>query len=241
MKLVQLTDTHICADPAATHRGVHLRAGLGRVLELVAAEAADLVVVTGDLSFDGSLQSYEYLASALQGFPVAALLGNHDAPENAEPVRAMLQRRVQLGRWRILLLDSRLDGSVDGLVSEAELAWLRTEASTTEHVVVCLHHNLLADATLGIEVGVSNAEAVLSVFGDLPQVKLVLCGHVHQEHVAGVPPVMVAPTTNFQSLSADGLETGDLPGYRVVELRDDGSFETLVRRLPGSGISISVR
>ncbi|MCE6984277.1 phosphodiesterase, partial [Pseudomonas frederiksbergensis] len=60
MHLVQLTDSHLFADPQGTLLGMNTRDSLQRVIERVRAEQPriDLVLATGDLSQDGSLASY---------------------------------------------------------------------------------------------------------------------------------------------------------------------------------------
>lgn len=231
MKLVHLTDTHICADPHASHRGIHIRRSFEAVLSQVLEEKPDLVVITGDLAFDGSTEAYEYLAARLRALPcpVVACLGNHDDPTRVAALRDLLAGELRLGAWVILLLDSNLAayaaGEWDGRVRAAELERLRQVQG--ENVLLCLHHNPVADPSRGIELGISNAEELLGSLDG--RVKAVLCGHVHQAYESGI--VLVAPTTNFQSLTWDGRESGDLPGYRVLELLDDGSYVTDVRRL----------
>ena len=57
-RIVQLTDTHIYADAAARFDGVDTRASLRAVLaHLHAGPPYDLLVLSGDLSMDGSRAS----------------------------------------------------------------------------------------------------------------------------------------------------------------------------------------
>ena len=66
MKIIQITDTHINADPSTRIFGlVNTEATFLDVLEKVKNEKADLVIATGDLSQDCLIASYERLTSYL--------------------------------------------------------------------------------------------------------------------------------------------------------------------------------
>jgi 3',5'-cyclic-AMP phosphodiesterase len=231
VKLVHLTDTHICADPEACHRGVHLRRSFETVLAQVLREEAEAVVITGDLAMDGSEEAYRYLEERLRDLscPVVACLGNHDDRARARVLGDLLAEELALGAWQLVLLDSNLPvygaGEWNGHVAPQEFHRLRTAPG--ENIVLCLHHNPVADPARGIEHGISNAEEFMAALS--PRVKLVLCGHVHQAYEAG--RVLVSPTTNFQSLTREGAESGEEPGYRVVDLSQDGTYVSAVRRV----------
>ena len=59
--LVQLSDSHLFADADGTLLGMQTRQSLQKVIELVQAQQAhiDLLLATGDLSQDGTLESYQ--------------------------------------------------------------------------------------------------------------------------------------------------------------------------------------
>ncbi len=87
LHLVQLTDTHLLAEPDGVMLGIPLRDSLRRVVEAIQRDGApppDRVLVTGDLSQDGTPASYgavgQLLASLgvpmqIDGEPVGGLEG----------------------------------------------------------------------------------------------------------------------------------------------------------------------
>ena len=110
------------AGPACLGRagiGIMITTGAGilthpvQPLRVVQLSDLDLILATGDLSQDGSYESYQRLAKTLSGFraPIYWLEGNHDKP--APMLRALRgqDNRVSpcvadIGNWTLVLLDS---------------------------------------------------------------------------------------------------------------------------------------
>src|SRR5690606_33091215 len=109
--VVQLTDTHLMADPAGVLCHVNTDASLRAVLDLVRANGhrPDLLLATGDLSHDGSPAAYRRLRELLEqtDWPVRCLPGNHDDPQALRDALGQWTQPVtDIGGWRIVLLDS---------------------------------------------------------------------------------------------------------------------------------------
>src|SRR5690625_6464560 len=82
MRLIQITDCHLQADPEARSRcGVPLRQ-LEAVVAAVRAAQPDAVIVTGDISNDGSVASYQHAWQVFAALecPWFWFGGNHDQP-----------------------------------------------------------------------------------------------------------------------------------------------------------------
>ena len=59
LRVAQITDTHLYADPDGLLLGLNTRRCLQAVIELaLQAGAADLVVASGDLAHDGTAEAY---------------------------------------------------------------------------------------------------------------------------------------------------------------------------------------
>lgn len=111
MRVVQITDAHLYADIEARSRaGIPWRQ-FQQVLSAVVAEKPDIVLFTGDISQDESAASYALAVQALEQLPCAWywLPGNHDQPEFMAAERPLVDQ-VDLGAWRILLLNTQVAG-----------------------------------------------------------------------------------------------------------------------------------
>ncbi|MBX8488151.1 3',5'-cyclic-AMP phosphodiesterase [Pseudomonas cichorii] len=245
--VVQLSDSHLFAEADGTLLGMKTRDSLEKVVDLVLAEQSgiDLVIASGDISQDGSVQSYQAFRqlSGKIAAPVRWFPGNHDElPQMAHASQDsdLQQPVVDVGQWRVTLLDSAVPGSVPGFLQEEQLQLLEQSLSEApdRHHLVCLHHH---PVPIGCEwmapIGLRNADALFAVLDRFPQVRAVLWGHVHQafdQQRNGVR-LLASPSTciQFAPGSVDFTLDTAAPGYRWLRLHDDGQLETGVSRVVG--------
>jgi Icc protein len=249
IRLLQFTDTHLMADPGGQVRGVRTLASLEACLRHARRRhlPADLVTVTGDLVQDDP-RAYGALELLLDdiGAPVLLIPGNHDVPDELR--RSLSHGPFQVGgirsagAWLLVLLDSWFAGSNDGegQLGRGELAAL--EAALAEqpdrHVLVLLHHPPIAMEAAGLDaLGLLDAARLRAVLGRHPQVRGVVFGHAHQslDVYCGAIRYLCTPSTCMQFRPRDpGFVTDDRPpGYRVLDLHDDGGIATEVVWLEG--------
>lgn len=240
VRILHLTDPHLFADEAGELRGVTTLPSLQSVLEHYRAGdwRANLVVATGDIVQDDSAAAYanfRRLLSALD-LPVYCVPGNHDVRAR---MRAALAEppfhycaTLETGGWLIAGLDSCVTGQVGGAVGAAELDRLDTEieARSAEHVLVCLHHPPVAVGSRWLDsVGMQNGDEVLVRLAASGRVRLVLFGHVHQEHDAerlGMRILGTPSTCRQFAKGSDEFALDDNPAaYRRVSLYTDGHFD----------------
>lgn len=216
--VIQLTDTHLMADETARLLNVETDASLRGVIAHILAThpGADHVLVTGDISQDGSAAAHRRFLRYSEAFdaPVSGLPGNHDeAPLFRAVWGRMAQPVVDLGRWRMVLLDSSVAGSDSGRLGPAQLRLLEQALAGADgrHVLVALHHNPLEMGSAWLDtMTLADGEAFFDLLARHRQVRAVLWGHVHQEY-DGVH--------HFKS--ADRL--GTLSGYSGYD-RSDGAL-----------------
>ncbi|MEQ8767316.1 MAG: 3',5'-cyclic-AMP phosphodiesterase [Planctomycetota bacterium] len=246
--VIQVTDTHLFAEPEGELLGVETQRSLEAVFEAIAALEVkpDFLLLTGDLSQDGSEKAYRRLTDKIRALETPALWlpGNHDEPEvmrstlRGEPY--LDAPHTELEHWKILALDTKLAGSEAGRLSASELERLTAELdkaqSADQPVLLAMHHPPLPVGSAWVDaLGLENSEAFFEVVGRCDCVRLVLCGHVHQEFRGEVERViyLTTPSTCFQfaPVSEDfGLDPV-APGYRSIWLNDDGTFRTEVTRV----------
>ena len=81
VRLLQISDPHLFADPGGTHRGQNTLRSLRAVLDHARGQTpADAVLVTGDTVQDESREGYHLFKRCFAGWrvPVLCLPGNHD-------------------------------------------------------------------------------------------------------------------------------------------------------------------
>lgn len=245
--LVQLSDSHLFAEAEGSLLGMNTRDSLRAVVDLVLKQQPkiDLMLATGDLSQDGMLESYEAFRqmSGRIDAPARWIPGNHDEPQvmlEAAVQSTLLDPVVDVGNWRITLLDSAVPGSVPGFLAEEQLILLANALSEApeRHHLVCLHHHPVSIGCGWMEpIGLRNPEALFAVLDRFPQVRAVLWGHVHQEvdRVREGVRLLASPSTciQFEPGSEDFAVGSQAPGYRWLRLWPDGRLETGVERVVG--------
>jgi len=260
-RLLQITDSHLLADPAATLLGVDTAATLVAVLEQALAEhLPDAVLATGDVAHDpddpAAYERFRRLLEARYAGPLLTLPGNHDV---GAPLAAVLGHTpaLRLGSWEVLTFDSHRDGQAEASFTAGDRRALETrlQASRAVHLLLACHHPPLPVGCPwldkdcipeGAEVLESLAAAARGPAQAPSRLRALVCGHVHQAFAAahaGVE-VLATPSTCFQfqpgsrRFAVDrGAESG-MPGYRWIELGADGRVTSRVRRLTGAPLNI---
>ncbi|MEW6692410.1 MAG: phosphodiesterase [Pseudomonadota bacterium] len=237
--LLQLTDTHLGEAEDFRLWGLAADELLRRVLADAHARfpRLDLVVHTGDATHDAGSPAQRRIEGLLAGWgaPVLWAPGNHDLPE----VMAGQPVSFDLPGWRVLLINSRKPGAVEGRVDDATLAWLDRELGAADApVLLGLHHPPLPTGTPWLDrIGLENADALWRVIRRHARVRAIIHGHAHMEQTTLHEGVLVlgTPSTNgqFRPLSVGFALDGQPPGYRWLRLYRDGRLESGVVRVGG--------
>jgi Icc protein len=246
IRLLQLTDTHLFAEPDGRLLGQNTR----RTLEAVIARARthhwppDAILFTGDLVHDAQLAGYRWLKDRLVrlAVPCYCIPGNHDRVDliagYLDPHAIESLRVIQIGDWDIVMLDSSIPYEEGGYLCPHILAGLyqhlaqRPKRST----LICLHHQPIPMGSEWLDtMMVENRADFMDIVEHNAQVRAIAWGHVHQELTTrhGTIRMLSAPSTCIQFLpgnDAFALDTAT-PGYRWLYLRADGEIETGIERI----------
>lgn len=238
--LTHLTDPHLYGGERELLRGIATLPSLEATLANARQRdwPPDAVLVTGDLVQDdpAGYVHFRRVFGELR-LPVLCLPGNHDEPE---AMRRELDRApfvvggaVDLGLWRIVLLDSTIPGSAAGRLSADSLAALESAlaGAPQRHALVCLHHHPVPmDSRWLDNVGLQNAAEFLDVIDRHANVRGIVWGHVHQSYDAVRKGVRLLATPSTCAQFVPHAEQFALdrrpPGYRTLELKADGSIVT---------------
>ena len=246
LRILHLSDTHLYGDGRLHYGLVDTLASLDRVLARAGElEAVDLVVVSGDLSDDGSAASYRLLRERLEpwaaerGAAVAYAMGNHDLPDAFEVVLGERERVISVRGFRVVTVDTTVARAGYGLVGEERLARLRrvlAEPSANGTIVV-LHHPPVPPTTGLFETLRLVDPAPLLDICSAGDVRLILAGHYHHALVTsagtrGIPVVVAPAVANTTDVlwppPRERAERGS--GFALVDLSGDGTVRAHVVR-----------
>ncbi|HVX45010.1 MAG TPA: metallophosphoesterase [Mycobacteriales bacterium] len=251
MRILHISDLHVETEPERAYPGVN--ASLARDAEILRRTAADLMIVSGDLTTHGSAEpeplrrAREWVQSI--GIPYLAIPGNHDlGPEKERGLKNPEQEayddrpygqtnfgrifgpdplvRHETDQLRVLgvgLREEDPDGALDAL-EEALADDIRPVLLFGHYPVVTVRdHGTLA--RFGADTFITTTVRRLhDIIRRHPRIVLYVCGHIHV--VSAVP---IAP--HCLQLTAGALGPG-ASSYRIYEVDGAGiQFTSLL----GSG------
>ena len=255
-RILQVTDLHLFADPTECLKGIPTRDLLLSVLENVQGSGVHLdhVIITGDHTHDGLPETYRNVQEIFVRWSdrVWHVPGNHD---DRTALRSVFRDRIagegagrvnfgfRAGAWLCLGLDTQVPGSVAGRIDDDQIAWIHDQLERYQptRVVLFMHHPpVLLGCPWLDAIGLEGRELLQDVIVSDPRIQLACCGHVHHEstHHLGAATIVTTPSTGLQFDPAGATATFATapPGYRLIELNDEG-FTTRVVRLPEARFS----
>ena len=246
IRIIQITDFHLLADPSQTMMGINTEQSFLANIEHAWRnnEGVGLFLLTGDLVQDATVPTYRRLRKKLQTYPADfyCLPGNHDDPRliRQELVDGNIhyQDQVLLDGWQIIFLDSTVYREPGGFLSLAQLKLLEARLATQpkRHAIVCLHHSPLPTGSAWLDtMTVSNSEELFALLDRYPSVKGIVYGHIHQAmdveykglRLLGCPSSCFQFKPNSRDFALDLVPQG----YRLIELHPDGKITTQLIRM----------
>ncbi|MCT6698876.1 metallophosphoesterase [Rheinheimera sp. 4Y26] len=188
-RLLQLSDCHLLADKQGEYQHIQPYQHLKQLLLRYPATNFDAVILTGDLTQDHSLASYQHLAELLHNWqqnkatPVFYLPGNHDDPALMTQAfsKAPFYHHswLNLQGWTLGLLNTKGPtpaGEFDATRRSA-LALQLNQLSTP--VWLFCHHQAAPVGSFIDTLGLQQPELFWQLLAQYPQVKGLAHGHCH--------------------------------------------------------------
>ncbi|MVO86339.1 phosphodiesterase [Streptomyces sp. p1417] len=241
--LAQISDLHLDGTDRATERAervvAHLRALPGPL---------DALLVTGDIADHGEEAEYKEAARLLftdAPWPVLTCPGNHDvrgpyrsallgesgtSASGPAASEAAINRAHRVGGTEILMLDSSLPGSDEGLLDEETYAWLEERLArlagavpvllSFHHHPVPMHHPRLDTWRL------RSPEPLAALVRRHPEIAGLIIGHAHTPAATTFAgrPLVVGPgvvSTLRLPWEGEGLVDLDSPAGLAFHVLDD--------------------
>lgn len=247
IQILHVTDPHLHADAATELYGVQTDRSFRAVVDRALGDSQwqpDLVLATGDLVEDRSRRGYERFREIMQptGLPVLCLPGNHDDPnvmsQTLDSGAFSCCAKLDIGSWRLIMLNSHLAGDEGGRLDEMELGRLESALADANerYVLVCVHHQPIDMGSTWLDgYGLRNAADLFSALSQSDRVRGVLWGHVHQASDREYQGLRMLSTPSTCAQFTPGTETCIMdirpPGFRRLTLQADGDIATEVHWL----------
>ena len=252
-RILQLTDLHVVSEGALASGVLDTRAilvdAIDQVAEMLPALAPlDVVLVTGDISDDGSPGSYAFARAELErlGLPILAIPGNHDSREAMRaafadlaemPGSGLMDWQVSIGGTHIVGLDTLVENQGGGRLRPDSLAFLDGALANAGNrpVVVALHHPPLKVGIRFMDaIGLENTPELEKVLAGANGEVTLLSGHVHgvyhgrlgRHRVSTAAAICSAFPLDLRDEAPVGFMTGPT-GCAVIDTGPDGLWSAV--------------
>lgn len=243
MRFLHLSDLHLCSSPDAIIYGVNpyenLQIAIGKIEAI--EDDIGLCVITGDISNDGSEESYELADKALSvlPFPVYVTNGNHDDYHNLMEQRhgkLIFAPRITLQGVDFLFLNSVAiagDGRnrSKGLLSDKELELVKSIKEQKNPTIILMHHPVLTTDSWMDRRILINCKEFMSVVSSIPQIVAVLSGHNHSTFKKKIGSCLYSTSPSVSTTYNNHLrpyEEANSPGFDILSIDGyDVSFNTI--------------
>ena len=261
VKLIQLSDLHLVPPGKLTSKVLDTNSILEETINGILRKKdyfgkIEGLVVTGDVSDDGSIESYLSAHEKLikLNVPVLVIPGNHDL---RNPMREVFNEHVEFSTkssqfdWVfkyeetvIVGLDSLVEGENFGFLEKTSLEFLSNQLSihNGSDIVLLIHHPPIKTGIYFMDkIGLTNSSDLSECLKATNRPVRILCGHVHGVYhgLLGIHPVVSAPSVcsafefNRKKFAPVGFNRGPT-GYAYLETSSSG-FWTAIPSSYGNG------
>ena len=261
VKLIQLSDLHLVRPGKLTSKVLDTNSILEETINEILRKKdyfgkIEGLVVTGDVSDDGSIESYLSAHEKLikLNVPVLVIPGNHDL---RNPMREVFNEHVEFSTkssqfdWVfkyeetvIVGLDSLVEGENFGFLEKTSLEFLSNQLSihNGSDIVLLIHHPPIKTGIYFMDkIGLTNSSDLSECLKATNRPVRILCGHVHGVYhgLLGIHPVVSAPSVcsafefNRKKFAPVGFNRGPT-GYAYLETSSSG-FWTAIPSSYGNG------
>ena len=261
VKLIQLSDLHLVPPGKLTSKVLDTNSILEETINEILRKKdyfgkIEGLVVTGDVSDDGSIESYLSAHEKLikLNVPFLVIPGNHDL---RNPMREVFNEHVEFSThssqfdWVfkyeetvIVGLDSLVEGENFGFLEKTSLEFLSNQLSihNGSDIVLLIHHPPIKTGIYFMDkIGLTNSSDLAECLKVTNHPVRILCGHVHGVYhgLLGIHPVVSAPSVcsafefNRKKFAPVGFNRGPT-GYAYLETSSNG-FWTAIPSSYGNG------
>ena len=230
IRIIHMSDIHLVKDGAKiwdTDTKSHFNKALKKISHI---KDIDAIFVSGDLSDDGSLWTYQYIDESFKslGIPTYCCPGNHDNLEvmmkTYSPKFYKVQECVSLKGWKFHLLNTVVDGMSRGILPESVIENIEYDlkGSNSPRVFV-LHHPPIEPGGWFNRKLLENRNDLNAVLFKYPNVRLVLFGHIHYHLNRKIDNII------FSSSSSIGFAFDmNLPKFQIADGNEGFSLIDIV-------------
>ncbi len=232
MRIALLSDIHMSHDGEPIWE-TDVKKHLYSCVEKLKETNIDIIIISGDLSNDGSISSYELIDDTFKqiNIPIFCCPGNHDNIQNLQDTLQHIKyiTQVKQNDWQFIFMNSVTPDEFDPNLNKAR-GYLNEENLTNLEelllqescrTIVVMHHPAIEpDGWLNRRLLENRAEFI-KIISKYRHVKMVLMGHIHEHYIRYINDIqfIIAPSVGYAfsaSLPKFYIDTGK-EGFLLID------------------------
>ena len=230
-KIILISDTHFSKDNTLLFDKYDSEYSFNLLVKKIIIEQPDMIFVLGDISQDGSIESYIKAQQIFNQFNCQkiVIMGNHDS----NYIKTIVDNQntfldyIDFNDHRFIFLSSiKGDNYNEGFIYEKEINKIKTFFNKEKQNYIILHHHFIKSDSIMDTAIIENHE-FFSTFLLNYDITAIFHGHVHNIYssLLGGINIYANPSTCVQFSKEKTLKTEPIIGYRVIKLFK-GKYET---------------
>lgn len=229
-KICIISDTHFSRDNMLLFSQIDAEKTFLSVINEVKKEKPDYLFLLGDISQDGSIESYKKIKLALETIDCNKylLMGNHDS-ENIQSILSnniLMPDFLDIDNHRFIFISSYKGNCLDeGYVKTEEFIKITRLITSGKNIYVLVHHHFIQAGGI-IDNWIMDNHKEFKLFIERHNITAVFHGHVHHPYIKKINNINVyaAPSTCVQFELQEKLILNPTIGYQTLALSEN-SFE----------------
>lgn len=259
-RILQITDLHIATPPRLVSYKLDtfklFESAIDRILaDWQKIQPIDAVMVTGDISDLGDIESYQLFRKQIERLPAPyyVLPGNHDLIEPMQECFKDLDYMPNSGKinWvhdladlRLIGLDTVIPRSGGGALDQVTLDFLAQALGEApdKPILIGMHHPpFMSGVHFMDNIGLKGIEALDKVLKSVTNDMRIICGHIHSNVIGSVgKTIAISSAATSSSFEIDFREEAPVgftthPGGYMIHDYTTGFRSSCVAFTSGSG------
>ncbi len=222
-RIVHLSDLHVCGAHFLTDVAESVVQGVNKI-------SPDILVITGDLTQNGSCQEYREAKEWIDRFECrnkVIVPGNHDSRNVGyllfEDIFGARSSCCSLDGVTVVGVDSSQPDIDDGHIGREMYGWIAENFNGSGLRIFALHHHLIPVPMTGREEEIPVDSGDVLELLDRCGVDLVLCGHKHVPWVWKLNDMFVV---NAGTACSNKIKARTTQCYNLIEIEKDRNGDT---------------
>jgi Icc protein len=229
-KILIISDTHFSKENTLLFNKIDVEKNINLLTQDIFKENPDYIFVLGDISQDGTTESYLKAKNYLNQFscPKYIIMGNHDSSNISQMLSDSIKMHdvLSIDNHNFIFLSSYKGyGYDEGFLYENEFQKIKNNISSYKFNYLVIHHHFIETNAIIDGAILENKNEFCEFIKDF-KVNAIFHGHVHNGYIKelGKTKIYATPSTCTQFALTKKLNLEPIIGYQLINILEQ-SYE----------------